>query len=128
MKGHRLNFGERRRRMLAKKVDRLDRLETRNTITEPISVLGLSLTSLRGLVQLGIMDADGAKQFPRRIGPTGQSAGPASTTTEPSTGGPRQFHPKRSRLPAETGRQRGRWRGLGAGRGGPIHDRDAKSG
>ena len=33
----RLSFTERRRRRLAKKVDRLDRLETRNTITEPIS-------------------------------------------------------------------------------------------
>ena len=39
----RLSFTERRRRRLAMKVDRLDRLETRNTITEPISVMGLAI-------------------------------------------------------------------------------------
>ena len=54
-----LSFTERRRRRLAKKVDRLDRLETRNTITEPISVTGLAISALRGLVQLGIMHPHG---------------------------------------------------------------------
>jgi RHS repeat-associated protein len=51
----RLSFTERRRRRLAKNVDRLDRLESRTTITEPISITGLSISALRGLVQLGIM-------------------------------------------------------------------------
>jgi hypothetical protein len=55
----RLSFTERRRRKLALKTSRLDRLETRNTITEPISVTGLSLSALRGMVQFGIMQADG---------------------------------------------------------------------
>ena len=49
-------FTSRRRRYLAKKVDRLDRLETRNTMTEPISVVGLMMGSLHWLDQLGIVD------------------------------------------------------------------------
>jgi hypothetical protein len=59
MSPHRLSFTEKRRRKLALRVARLDRLETRNTITEPISVTALSVSALRGLVQLGIMSADG---------------------------------------------------------------------
>ncbi len=59
MKCRRLSFTERRRARLALKFARMDRLETRNTITEPISVTGLALSSMRGLVQLGIMQADG---------------------------------------------------------------------
>ena len=51
----RLSFTERRRRRLAKKVDRIDRLETRNTITEPISITGLLIPAVSGLVRLGIM-------------------------------------------------------------------------
>jgi len=56
---HLLSFTERRRASLAKKVDRLDRLETRNTMTEPISVTALSVSALRSLVQLGIMSVGG---------------------------------------------------------------------
>src|ERR1039457_2294594 len=48
------SFTENRRRRLAKKVD-LDRLETRNTITEPISVTSLAVTALRGAAQLGFI-------------------------------------------------------------------------
>ena len=55
MSFRRLSFTERRRRRLAKKVDRLDRLETRNTITEPISVTGLAINAIRGAVQLGFI-------------------------------------------------------------------------
>ena len=54
-----LSFTEKRRHRHRKQVDRLDRLETRNTITEPISVLGLSVSALRGMVQLGIMHPNG---------------------------------------------------------------------
>ena len=39
----RLSFTERRRRRLAKQMDRLDRLESRTTITEPVSFTGLAL-------------------------------------------------------------------------------------
>ncbi len=60
----RLSFTERRRRMLAKKVDRLDRLEARTTITEPISFTGLSISALRGLVQLGLMSPYGGSNAP----------------------------------------------------------------
>ena len=49
-------FTSRRRRYLAKKVDRLDRLENRTTMTEPISAIGLLMGSLRWLDQLGIVD------------------------------------------------------------------------
>ena len=38
----RFSFTEYRRRRLAKKVDRLDRLESRTTITEPMSFTGLA--------------------------------------------------------------------------------------
>ena len=55
----RLSFTERRRARLALKSARLDRLETRNTMTEPISVTALSFSAFRGLAQLGIMQADG---------------------------------------------------------------------
>ena len=59
MSRRRLSFTERRRRALALKSAHLDKLETRNTITEPISVAGLSVTAFRGLAQMGIMTADG---------------------------------------------------------------------
>jgi hypothetical protein len=59
MSRRRLSFTERRRRALALKSARLDKLETRNTITEPISVFALTSTALRGLAQMGIMAADG---------------------------------------------------------------------
>jgi len=52
-------LSEKRRARLARKFDRLDRLETRNTITEPISVMGLSVTALRGLAQLGMVQVHG---------------------------------------------------------------------
>jgi hypothetical protein len=43
------SFTERRRRKLALKVDSLDLLEVRNTITEPISIYGLSAGLVAGL-------------------------------------------------------------------------------
>jgi YD repeat-containing protein len=51
----RLSFTERRRRRLTKQVDRLDRLESRTTITEPVSFTGLSISWLRELVQFGLV-------------------------------------------------------------------------
>jgi hypothetical protein len=56
----RKSFTERRRARLAMKGDRLDCLETRNTITEPVSVTGLSITALRGLALIGVMGTDDA--------------------------------------------------------------------
>ncbi len=55
-----LSFTERRRRRLAKKVDRLDRLESRTTITEPISFTGLAISAISPLVRLGIISRSGA--------------------------------------------------------------------
>ena len=59
MSRRKLSFTERRRARLAMKWDRLERLESKQTITEPISVAGLSISAFRGLAQLGIMQADG---------------------------------------------------------------------
>ena len=59
MSRRRKSFTEKRRARLAMKWDRLDKLESKNTITEPISLLGLATGSLRGMVQLGLMQADG---------------------------------------------------------------------
>jgi hypothetical protein len=61
----RRSYTDKRRARLAKKVDRLDRLETRNTITEPISVFGLSVGGLRALAQFGIISPVGARNVPR---------------------------------------------------------------
>ena len=76
MKAPRMSFSERRRRMLARKVDRLDRLETRSTITEPISIVGLSVSALGGAARLGIIYPNGASNAPnglmRRDLPSGQ--------------------------------------------------------
>ncbi len=49
------SYTEGRRRRLARKVDRLERLETRNTITEPISVMSLAVTAMRGAERLGFI-------------------------------------------------------------------------
>jgi hypothetical protein len=47
MSRHRLSFTEKRRRKLALKVARLDKLEPRTAITEPISVTALLVSALR---------------------------------------------------------------------------------
>ena len=59
MSRRKLSFTEKRRDRLAMKWDQIEKLETKSTITEPISVLGLSVSAFRGLAQLGIMQADG---------------------------------------------------------------------
>ena len=59
MSRRRKSFTEKRRARLAMRWDRLDRLESRQTITEPVSLLGLATGSLRGMVQLGLAQADG---------------------------------------------------------------------
>ena len=56
---HRVSFTEKRRARLRKAVDRIDQLESRTTITEPISFTGLSVSALRGLAQLGIAQVQG---------------------------------------------------------------------
>ena len=87
----RLSFTEKRRARLAKQVAHLDRLETRNTITEPISVLGLSLSAFRGLVQMGLMDGNAARSLlSGRVSPgpaPGQGQRPARRDVAAATGG-----------------------------------------
>jgi RHS repeat-associated protein len=53
------SFTEKRRMRLRKAVDRVEKLETRNTITEPVSVTALSIGALRGLYQLGLVEVHG---------------------------------------------------------------------
>ncbi|HZW34311.1 MAG TPA: hypothetical protein VFF52_26545, partial [Isosphaeraceae bacterium] len=55
----RLSFQECRRRALCMRVRALEKLESKSTITEPISFTGLSLSAVRGLVQLGIVPTNG---------------------------------------------------------------------
>jgi len=53
-----LSFTERRRRNLAMKVDRLDRLEKRSTVT-PFTAFSLAAGAFQGLSQLGMMQSGG---------------------------------------------------------------------
>jgi len=59
------------------KVDRLDRLETRNTITEPISVLGLSVPAFQGLARLGFMDVNAMRGLAPPVEAANQAGHPA---------------------------------------------------
>jgi YD repeat-containing protein len=77
----RQSYTNKRRAQLKRKFDLLDRLENRNTITEPISVLGLSMTASRGLVQLGIMSptaASNALHGPAPVRIAGEQSGQRS--------------------------------------------------
>ncbi|MGO9466349.1 MAG: hypothetical protein ACLQVF_19585, partial [Isosphaeraceae bacterium] len=56
-----------RRRALAKKVDQLDRLESKVTITEPISVMGICIPALRTLAGIGPMDAAQFSSYPTAL-------------------------------------------------------------
>ena len=75
MSRFRLSFTERRRRKLALRVDRLDQLEIRNTITEPISLTALSLGIPTGLLGLGMRGAGGGLSGR----PCGHAPGPAGS-------------------------------------------------
>jgi hypothetical protein len=52
----RLSFIERRRRLPARRVDLLEILEFHNTITEPISESGVSMSAMRAAAQLGLSE------------------------------------------------------------------------
>jgi len=69
-----LGFTERRRASLARKFDRIEKLEIRNTITEPISVLGLSVSAFRGLAQLGIAQVHGGGDALDRLAAASRAA------------------------------------------------------
>ncbi len=74
MSSRRLSFTEKRRASLAKSVAHLDKLETRNTITEPISVLGLSLSAFRGLAQDRPDGSECGQKWPERTVPPAEAA------------------------------------------------------
>ena len=88
MSRHRLSFTEKRRRKLALKVARLDKLETRNTMTEPISVTALSISAMRGLAQMGIVSADGGNGAALRIAQAAQQAKQAQGQARRTTAAP----------------------------------------
>jgi len=58
MSRRRLSFTERRRRRLALKVDRLDRLESRSTVT-PFTAFSLAAGAFQSLSQLAMTDGSG---------------------------------------------------------------------
>jgi hypothetical protein len=58
------NYRENRRAALQKRVERLERSETKSTVNEPISVLALSVASLRGLVRSGFVDLSDLNNTP----------------------------------------------------------------
>ena len=70
----RQNFTEKRRARLRKAVNRVERLEPRNTITEPISVTALSLSALHGLGQFGIVQVHGGGDALERLAAASQAA------------------------------------------------------
>jgi hypothetical protein len=79
----RLSWTEKRRRRLARQVDRLDKLEPRSLIVEPINITLLA-QALRGAVQIGFIDAFGGSSdlFPAIGGPSAPRAAhhPAAPT------------------------------------------------
>ena len=89
----RLSFTEKRRARLGLKVDRLDQLETRNTITEPISLLGLSLSALRGLAQIGLMDPNDASNALSGLARPGQATGQGRRPASQAGAAPSNFIP-----------------------------------
>ncbi len=64
-----IGYTERRRRMLRRNFDRLDRLESRTQITEPISLVGVATNALRNLIALGFMYPDGANRALNMLAP-----------------------------------------------------------
>ena len=110
MSSRRLSFTEKRRAKLARSVAQLDKLETRNTITEPISVLGLSLTAFRGLAQIGLMDPNAMSNGLSGLVPPEQATGQGRHRGEPRRRGPGQLHPDRHRHSGRPTRDRGRRR------------------
>ncbi len=73
----RMSFSEKRRRKLTVKPEVL-RLETKNTITEPISVIGLATSAFRGLAQLGLMQVQGGLIATAPVRPEGAPGSPSA--------------------------------------------------
>jgi hypothetical protein len=86
MSRRRQSFTEKRRARLAMRWDRLDRCEPRSLITEPVSLLGLATGSLRGMVQLGLMQADGGNGTLLNLAQLARQAqqGPTQITKAPA--------------------------------------------
>jgi hypothetical protein len=70
----RQSYTDKRRAQLRRKFEVLDRLEKRSVVTEPISVLGLSMSAIRGSVQLGLMSQAAASNLLHPPAPTHKPA------------------------------------------------------
>ena len=88
-----VSFSERRRASLRKQVDRLELLEIRNTITEPISVLGLSLSAYSGLNRLGIADLRAMSSGLSGLTPAAQAIARGGQQTGNAAAPPTNFVP-----------------------------------
>ena len=97
----RLSFTERRRARQAMKFGRLDRLETRNTMTEPISVTALSFTAFRSLAKLGIMQADGGNSALLALTEAAQQAKQGLVGPHPAAALPKSRRLARDWLPGD---------------------------
>ncbi len=69
-----IGYTERRRRMLRRNVDRLDRLESRTQITEPVSLVEVATNAIRNLIQLGFMYPDSANHALNALAPAKDAA------------------------------------------------------
>ncbi len=107
----RKSFTERRRARLRMQVDRLDRLETRNTITEPVSVTGLSVTALRGLALIGVMGSDDARSAAAGAAQRAKETAAPLPPNRMQRTAPRQLRANYDRVPAPY--PSGHWRRLG---------------
>ncbi|HKI17446.1 MAG TPA: hypothetical protein VKA15_06180, partial [Isosphaeraceae bacterium] len=109
MSSRRRNFITEKRRACLRLQVALDRLETRNTITEPISVLGLSLSAFGSLNRLGLLDVNPMSGFAPPIQAANQAQRPAShaatapTNFVPIVIGPPTHHPTGGGAPAQDG-------------------------
>ena len=120
MSPRRLSFSEKRRARLALKFGRLDRLENRNTMTEPISITGLALGSVRGLAQLGIVQADGSNSALFGLVQQAQQARQGLTSPRPAVQVPQRATSLAIAFPPT--RAAGTSGGGGPGAGKPQHD------
>jgi hypothetical protein len=74
----RFSWTEKRRSRLRMQCVHLEVLESKHTITEPISVLGLSVSAFRGLAQMGLVDVNAMRGVAPPVQTANQARHPAS--------------------------------------------------
>jgi hypothetical protein len=91
MRKLRMSFTAKRRARLAMKVERLERLESRHTITEPISVFALSVNAMGGLARLGLIDPHGGGRALSVLARPGQPTAQGQRRANPGIAAPTNF-------------------------------------